>query len=41
MLFFIGGLLMGSFTMLFIMSLMVAAKRGDQQLEAFYQDKAY
>jgi hypothetical protein len=41
MLFFVGGLLTGSFTMLFIMSLMVAAKRGDQQLEAYMQEKAY
>ena len=31
---FIAGLIVGSFTMLFIMSLMVAAKKGDQQIEA-------
>ncbi|MEH7299378.1 hypothetical protein [Neobacillus drentensis] len=41
MLIFVGGLLTGSFTMLFIMSLMVAAKRADQQIEAYYQEKAY
>jgi hypothetical protein len=33
MFYFIIGLIVGSFTMLFIMSLMVAAKRGDQQFQ--------
>jgi len=33
MFIFIAGLLVGSFSMLMIMSLMVAAKRGDRMLE--------
>ncbi|SDN05857.1 hypothetical protein [Bacillus sp. OK048] len=40
MFIFIAGLLVGSFSMLTIMSLMVAAKRGDHQLEAFQSEKA-
>jgi hypothetical protein len=40
MFLFISGLFVGSFTMLFIMSLMMAAKKGDQQVEAIYDDKA-
>ena len=39
MFIFIAGLIVGSFTMLFIMSLMVAAKKGDQQIEAFFNEK--
>ncbi|MDP4087219.1 MAG: DUF3789 domain-containing protein [Bacillota bacterium] len=35
MLTFIAGLFVGSFSMLFTMSLMVAAKRGDRQIENF------
>jgi hypothetical protein len=31
MLYFVIGLVVGSFTMLFVMSLMAAAKRGDKQ----------
>ncbi|WP_425320368.1 DUF3789 domain-containing protein [Neobacillus soli] len=34
MLIFLAGLFVGSFSMVFIMSLMVAAKRGDQLLES-------
>ncbi|WML46806.1 hypothetical protein RCG23_14285 [Neobacillus sp. PS3-34] len=41
MFIFIAGLFVGSFAMLFTMSLMVAAKRGDQQSEAFFTEKAY
>ncbi|MEH7306888.1 DUF3789 domain-containing protein [Neobacillus drentensis] len=41
MFIFIAGLFVGSFAMLFTMSLMVAAKNGDQQLQAFYKEKAY
>jgi hypothetical protein len=33
MLNFIIGLIVGSFTMLFVMSLMAAAKKGDQQVQ--------
>ncbi len=40
MFFFIAGLVVGSLSMLFVMSLMVAAKRGDQQIESFYREKA-
>lgn len=35
MLTFLAGIVIGSFSMLFIMSLMVAAKNGDQQIELF------
>lgn len=38
MLLFIAGTVVGSFAMLFTMSLMVAAKKGDQQIEAYYQE---
>ncbi len=41
MFIFIAGLLVGSFSMLTIMSLMVAAKKGDHQLEVFRSEKAY
>lgn len=40
MLIFIAGLLVGSFTMLFIMSLMFASKRGDMQIEAFISERS-
>jgi len=36
MFIFIAGLLVGSFSMLLIMSLMVAAKRGDQILKTHH-----
>jgi hypothetical protein len=38
---FVAGLLVGSVAMLFIMSLMVAAKKGDHQLETFQNERAY
>lgn len=41
MLLFIAGLFIGSIAMLFIMSLMAAAKKGDEQIEAFFNKKAY
>ncbi len=41
MFIFIAGLFVGSFAMLLTMSLMFAAKSGDQQIEAFYKEKAY
>ena len=41
MLLFLAGLLVGSFAMLTIMSLMVAAKKGDQQLEVFRNERVY
>ncbi|WP_462410357.1 DUF3789 domain-containing protein [Neobacillus sp. Marseille-QA0830] len=36
MLYFLAGLLVGSTFIVLIMSLMMAAKNGDQQLEKFY-----
>ena len=39
MFLFIAGTIVGSVAMLFTMSLMVAAKRGDQQIEEYYQDQ--
>ncbi|WP_235846653.1 DUF3789 domain-containing protein [Neobacillus drentensis] len=41
MLIFITGLFVGSFAMLVTMSLMIAAKNGDQQIQAFYKEKVY
>ncbi|WP_277398269.1 hypothetical protein [Neobacillus citreus] len=42
MFIFIAGLLTGAFMMLFIMSLMVAAKKGDQQMEDYFKgNKVY
>ncbi|WP_278187249.1 MULTISPECIES: hypothetical protein [Bacillaceae] len=41
MFIFISGLVIGSTAMVFIMSLMMAAKKGDKQTEAFYQEKAF
>jgi hypothetical protein len=41
MFIFIAGLFVGSFAMLVTMSLMVAAKNRDQQIQTFYQEKAY
>jgi hypothetical protein len=41
MLIFIAGIVVGSAAMLFTMSLMVAAKRGDQQIQTYYQEKVY
>jgi hypothetical protein len=40
MLIFIAGLFVGSFAMLFVMSLMFASKRGDLQIEAFINEKS-
>jgi hypothetical protein len=41
MFIFIAGLFVGSFAMLITMSLMFAAKNGDEQIQAFYKGKAY
>jgi hypothetical protein len=41
MFIFIAGMVVGSIAMLFTMSLMFAAKRGDEQIEAFFKEKAY
>jgi hypothetical protein len=38
MIIFIAGLVVGSFASLFTMSLMYAAKRGDQQIERFLNE---
>jgi hypothetical protein len=40
MFIFIAGLFVGSLAMLFTMSLMFAAKRGDMQIEAFINEKS-
>ncbi|WP_301337161.1 hypothetical protein [Bacillus sp. FJAT-29814] len=39
MLLFISGLFVGSFAMLLIMSLMQAAKKGDQQIDGYFNQK--
>ncbi|WP_256989033.1 hypothetical protein [Bacillus sp. EB106-08-02-XG196] len=41
MFIFLAGLFVGSFSVLLIMSLMVAAKKGDHQLEVFRDERAY
>ncbi|WP_277613983.1 DUF3789 domain-containing protein [Neobacillus muris] len=41
MLYFLAGLFVGSPCVLFTMSLMVAAKNGDQRLEAYQNEKSY
>ncbi|MDP4163599.1 MAG: DUF3789 domain-containing protein [Bacillota bacterium] len=41
MFIFISGLFVGSFAMLFTMSLMMAAKRADEQSEQFFNKSAF
>ncbi|MDF2859467.1 MAG: hypothetical protein K0Q87_5318 [Neobacillus sp.] len=41
MLTFIAGLVVGTFSMLVVMSLMYSAKKGDQQVEAFVSESGY
>lgn len=41
MLLFLAGSFVGSLAMLFTMSLMMAAKRGDEQIEAYFKEEAY
>ena len=40
MFLFVAGIMTGSIVMLFTMSLMVAAKRGDEQIERLIEEKA-
>lgn len=40
MFIFVAGILLGSMAMLFTMSLMYAAKRGDQRSEIFFNTEA-
>jgi hypothetical protein len=41
MFLFFAGVLVGSLSMLFTISLMFAAKKGDQHVDPLFNDKAY